>query len=193
MTQAYRLGNGGNETAFDTNGRQTMAGNARVYAYDWIDASAIQSSGTKPAEYTVNTNGFAVIEFADNAEKEIQFSVKVHDCADLTADMAICVGWSSPTQSANCNWLLTYLVTAVNESTEAAGTPVDDLYASSATANGLVLSPIPIPAAAFSAGDVCIHCKLERDGDDETDTLSAVAHLHGIALKCVRNCLGGAV
>jgi hypothetical protein len=173
-------------------GELTQYGTARTIKYRWIPAEAIQTAGTKPASKTLNDNGYSVISFADNLEKEVQFNFKVPEDMDLSAASYLCVGWSSPATSETCDWDLTYLITALNDTTEAAGTNDQEDGTSSATANGLVQTSFTFAGATFTANDVCVHCKLMRDGDDANDTLGDIAELHGVMFKYYSNKLGEA-
>jgi hypothetical protein len=160
---------------------ETPAGGTR---YEWISVSAVRAAGVKPATVTVNGNGFVVASFADNQEQQIQANLKIPDMIDTSQPISICVGWSSPATGADCDWELTYLVTAMNEATDAAGATVQSYETSSAVADGLVVSELG--SITVSSGDICIHVILERDGNDANDTLGAVAEVHGLALKYTR-------
>ena len=148
-----------------------------------VFSGAVRAAGVTPATLTVNGNNFVVLSFADGQEQEVQANVKIPDDIDDSVDAYVCLGWSSPTVSQDCDWVVTYLVSALNESTDQAGTPLQDYVASSATGDGLVISLFTIPAAGINATDVCIHLTIMRDGNDGSDNLGAVAELHGLALR----------
>lgn len=189
---AYQFGSASNYTHIDNNGRQTMVGSARTTRWIWCPSNAIQAAGVKPATRTVNDNGFAVLSFADGQEQETQANILMKNDMDTTASIYVCLGWSSPTVSQNCDWNLTYLITAENESTDTAGTALQTYAASSATANGFVLTTFEITEDQISDSDMCLHLVVWRDGDDGSDNLGAVAELHGIAIRYTANCLGAA-
>ena len=151
--------------------------------YVWLSASATRAAGIKPATLTVNGNDWVVMSFADNQEQEVQANMMLPVDLDASQDIAICVGWSSPTISQDCDWEVTYLVTAVGEDTDQAGTTLQSYEESSGTADGLVQSEFTIAAANVDATDVCIHLVVARDGNDGSDNLGAVAELHGIAMR----------
>ena len=152
--------------------------------YAWMSAGAARAAGVKPATLTVNDNDFIIFSFADGQEQEIQANVKIPDDMDTDEDCAFCIGWSSPTISQDCDWEVTYLVSAVGEDTDQAGTTLQEYEESSSTADGLVVSDgFTIAAANVSATDICFHVVIARDGNDASDNLGDVAELHGIALK----------
>jgi len=185
-----------NYTNFAPDGLMNMVGTARVTKSVWIPAEALRSAGAKPAAIGVNGNGYVVMTFADNQEKEIQANIKIPEDCDVSATVSLCVGWSSPTadpgdDSKQARWILTCLVTAPNESTDAAGTASAAVLASASTvADGLIVTLTG--TITIDTNDVCLHCKLERDGDDATDTLGDIVELHGIALVYTSNKLGTA-
>jgi len=110
--------------------------------------------------------------------------------ADRDEAMQLCIGWSSPTISQNCDWEVSYLITKVGEDTEGGGTTVQSYEESSSVADGLVRSVFTISASSIDSDDFCIHIVIERDGNDANDDLGAVAELHGIALGYTANKLG---
>ena len=180
-----------NYTQFADDGIMTMAGTARVTKYEWISASGIKSAGLKAASVGVNGNGFIVWSFADGQEQRIQYNLKIPDDMDVSEDCYLCFGWSSPTTSQTLVYDVTYLITAVNDSTEQAGTAVTGNTAtSSGTADGLIVSPGVTIAGGTITDEVCIHVIFERDGNNGSDTLGAVMELHGIALQYIANKLG---
>ena len=176
-------------------GQLTFSGSGRVIKYEWMSAGAIRAAGASAASETVNTNGYIVISFADNLDRWCQANIKIPTDMDLSAESSICLGWSSPTTSATLVYDAYYNVTALNESTDAAGTSSTGQTAtSSATANGLVITPtITIAGGTLGSDDVCIHYKFMRDGDNGSDTLNDVMELQGMALKYTANKLGEAV
>lgn len=159
-----------------------------VTAYEWIPADAVQAAGAKPATIGLNGGGFIVASFADNQEQQIQFNMIVPADMDRSQPCYLCAGWSSPTVSQDCDWEMTYLITAEDEDTEAAGTPSQSYQSSSATADGLVVSTLAtIAAGTITPDDVCLHCVLERDGNDANDNLGDVAEVHGVSLRYTKN------
>ena len=83
-------------------------------------------------------------------------------------------------------------MTAQNDSTDQAGTSsTGNQFTSSSTADGLIVSEvITLTGGTLSVDDICLHCVLERDGNNANDTLDDVMELHGIALKYTSNKLG---
>ena len=183
-----------NYSQFATDGEQTMAGTARVYKTVWISASAIRAAGVKAATVGLNGGGYLVASFADNQEQQIQYNLPIPEDMDRSADCTLRVGWSSPTTSQDCDWEITWLATAEDDDTEAAGTTDTGFYESSGTADGLVVSSLEtIAGGTLGASDVCLHIVLERDGNDAGDTLGAVAEVHGVCLRYVSNKHGTAL
>lgn len=160
-------------------------GNAKVQDYLWIGASSVRGVGAKPATIGLNDNGFIRAIFADGQEQQVQANIKFPIAMDYDEDFDICLGWSSPAQSLDCDWEVTYLITALGESTDQAGTLLQSYETSSATANGLTLSAFTVAAAHINTGDVCVHIVAERDGNDGSDTLGNVAELTGMALRFI--------
>lgn len=193
MGTSYQFGSASNYTNVDNNGRVTMTGSARNVRWIWCPTNAIQAAGVKPATRTLNDNGFAVFSFADGLEQEVQANILIKNDMDLTEDCQICIGWSSPAQSLNCDWNVTYLLTGENTSTDAAGTPLQTYAASSATANGMVVTQFNIAAGTVIASHTCLHLVVWRDGDDGSDTLGDVAEMHGMSFRYVANCLGAEI
>lgn len=165
---------------------------ARVTKYEWLSASGVSAPTAAAATLETNDNGFLIYTFPDGLERYVRYNLKVPDWLDLSAKSFLCVGWSSPAQNLNCDWEVTYLITALNESTDQAGTNDTDNYeTSSAVADGLVNSEIiTFPGGTFGSDDICVHVILMRDGNDDGDTLGDVAELHGVAFGGIRNKLG---
>ena len=148
---------------------------------EWIGANGIQAPGAKPAEIVQHGCGISW-EFSDNQEEEIQFTVRVPQRINLSYDVTLDIGWSSPATNKMCNWNLTYSTTELNEDTEKACEYYQDiLVESSSTAHGLTMKRYYI--TEINSTDKCIHFTLERDGNDATDNLSDVANLHGICFS----------
>jgi len=191
-----KIGDGGttNYTQISATGVQTMAGTARVTKYAWINAGAIKAAGIKPATSTVNGNGFSVLSFADGQEQYVQANIRIPDDIDLTAVSYICIGWSSPIISQDCDWNTIHLLTAANDDTDQAGTATQDYVESSSTADGLVITRmVTLAADSINSDEICIHLQLWRDGNDGSDNLGAVAELHGIVFEYTSNKLGEAL
>lgn len=168
-----------------------LAGTSRVTKRRWIPANGVQAAGAKPATIGLNGGGWIIWSFADNQEQEIQYNIDIPPDMDLSADSILCVGWSSPTISQDCDWELEYLLSAIGDDTEAAPTAsVQSYEESSGTADGLVLSQMATIAGGTITDELCIHCVLMRDGNDANDTLGDVAEVHGVALVYVANKLG---
>lgn len=148
---------------------------------EWIGASGIQAPGVKPATL-VKQGCSCAWEFSDNQEEEISFNVRIPAHINLSYPVNLDIGWSSPTASKECNWNLTYDITALDEDTSAGCEYYRDvLPVSSATTDGLTMTTFDI--TEIVAGDRCIHFNLERDGNDPNDNLSDVAHLYGICFR----------
>jgi len=148
---------------------------------EWIGASGIQAAGVKVATMT-KLGCSAAWEFSDNQEEEIQFNVRIPVRINLTLPVTLDFGWSSPATNKICNWNLSYDITAIDEDTATGCEYYDDILAeSSLTANGLTMQRSYITEIAD--GDRCIHFNLERDGNDASDNLSDVAHLHGVCFS----------
>jgi len=148
---------------------------------EWIGASGIQAPGAKPADLVQHGCGISW-EFSDNQEEEIQFTVRVPQRINLSYDVTLDMGWSSPATNKMCNWNLTYSTTELNEDTGKACEYYQDiLVESSATAHGLITKRYYL--TEINNTDRCIHFTIERDGNDPTDNLSDVANLHGICFS----------
>ena len=155
---------------------------AQMPKYVWLPAQALKAPGIKPASCCDHGISGAW-EFADGQEEIIVFNMKVPDLADLSQSLFVCLGWSSPAMSLNCDWEVAYLLTQLNENTTAgAQQTLQGFKTSSAVANGLVLSLFEIVTAQINDNDICVHVQLMRDGNDAGDTLGDVAHIHGAAL-----------
>ena len=151
-------------------------------AYAWISVSAVRAAGAKPATIGLNGNGWIVASFADGQEQQIQANLMIPSDCDTSEDINVCLGWSSPTISQDCDWEVTYIITKVDDDTDQAGTTLQSYEESSAVSDGLTRSTFVVAAANIDSDDICIHLIVERDGNDGSDNLGAVAELHGIAL-----------
>lgn len=150
--------------------------------YEWCPASGLQAPGAKPASAVTRTVGMAWA-FSDGQEEEIRGNIKLPDLLDRDETVTFCLGWSSPATSANCDWEIDYLLTAAGEDTDgAADATMQDYVASSGTADGLVMTTWTGDAFSVGASDVCVHFTIRRDGNDGSDALGDVAHVHGVAL-----------
>ena len=188
---AITSGDGTNQFKTAADGEVSLEGTARVTKYSWISVSALRAAGASAATIGVNGNGFVVASFADNLDRRVQANMKIPDDADLTQPMYICVGWSSPATSLDCDWEVIYLMTAVDDDTDQVGTTVSDEPTSSSTADGLVVSVIATFAGNSIAADtICVHIILQRKGTSILDTLGDIAEVHGISFKYTANKLG---
>jgi len=144
-----------------------LSGGARVYRGSWIPATGMRAPPTKPATF-VDYGVSGAWEFTDGAEEQIVANIKIPYDADMTEDFTILVGWSSPAQSLNCAWDVSYLLTGLNEDTTASAQEVIQSFeTSSATANGLIISSFEIDnASQISATDFCVHISVLRDGNE---------------------------
>jgi len=148
---------------------------------EWIGASGISEKPGKAA--TLVVHGCSVAwEFSDNQEEDVAFDVRIPVRVNLTLPITLDVGWSSPATDKECNWNLTYAITAIDEDTDAGCEYYQDIFAdSSSTADGLTMERFYITEIA--SGDRCIHFNIERDGNDPNDNLSDDAHLHGVCFS----------
>ena len=184
------VGDGTNQISFSADGTLTLVGTARVTKSTWVPAQSMRAPGTKPASYEdVGISG--AWEFTDGTEEIIVCSIKVPEDTDMTEDLVILLGWSSPAQSLNCDWEVAYLLTKLNDDvTGAAQETLQSFETSSATSNGLIISSFTIANAQMESTDVCVHINIMRDGNDVSDTLSDVAQVHGICLQFTKDKLG---
>lgn len=173
-----------------SDGELTLNGTARVTKYTWLPADALQAAGAKPATQTLNGNGFAIYDFADNLEQQIQFNLAFPTDMDKNEDVYIGIGWSSPTIGGVADWELTYLITGLDDSTDQPGTLIQQYEYSSTTADGLTRSAFTIDHNLLTNDDICMHVILERDGNDANDNLTASAELHGVQLVYTSDKLG---
>jgi len=166
---------------------------SKVYKQDWIQAEAIRAPTVNPATFA--DHGITgAWQFADNLTKVVVAKLPLSTDVDTSANGFIYLGWSSPTAAANCRWQVEYLIRAENESTIAAAeATLTQTEASSAVANGLVVSSFTIPAASLAATDNCLLVRITRLGADAADTLGDVANLLGICFHYVSNKLGTTV
>lgn len=152
--------------------------------YTWLPAQGIRAPLLKPATY-VDHGISGAWEFADGQEEVIVGNIRVPDLADRSQSMSICVGWSSPAVSLNCDWEVAYLLTQLNEDTSGAAQQTLQAFSTSSAlvgGNGLVLSAFVVLPAQIHDNDVCFHINIMRDGNDPLDTLGDVAHIHGLAI-----------
>lgn len=191
--RAAQIGDAGttNYANFATDGELTLKGTARIIKGRWVPAQGIKAPGVKPATY-VDIGISGAWEFSDNQEEIIVCNIKIPDNVDMNEDIKILVGWSSPAVSLNCDWEVAYLLTKLNDPTNAAAQQtLQSFEASSPNANGLVIATFTIDnATQIEATDVCIHINIMRDGNDAGDTLGAAAHIHGICLEYTSDKLG---
>ena len=168
----------------------SLSGTARVYRGAWVPATGLKAAIAKPATF-VDHGISGAWEFSDNAEEQVVANIRIPSDADITEDLTILIGWSSPAQSLNCAWNISYLLTSLNENTSASAQQVlASFETSSSTANGLIVSSFTIVNAQIVSTDFCVHISILRDGDETGDTLSDVAHLHGICLDYTSDKLG---
>lgn len=160
---------------------------ALVSNYVWVAANAFRAPGAQPATLVTRGAGIAY-EFADNLAKDVRANIRIPAAIDHARDINICVGWDTATTSQTCHWEVVYLVTSLNESVLATATTVTNLAVSSATANGLTVTPVV--AVDTSSGDVCLHLTLTRDGSAADDTIGASVYLEGIAVQYTQNAVG---
>lgn len=193
---SLNIGAVANHTAFSATGVQTMAGTARVYKYNWVEAAGIKAPGAKPpdaiAHGTLETPAW---QFGDEAvagnQEFVSFNMQVPPDMDRSVAPSVCVGWSADGVSPGvCEWQFEYLYTAEGEDTGAAGqATVTADEAASATADGLVIT-LFAGMAAPGATDICLHGKLKRLSAGATDTIADTVELHGVSFKYAVNKLG---
>lgn len=152
-------------------------------AFSWLSASSIRAVGVKPADIKLNNNGFIVAEFSDNQEEYIQANMMIPYNANLSRNMSICVGWSSPTVNKTCDWEITYLITAPGNDTDIVGETNQSYSQSNLTADGLVMHTLFIfNSSNYTSDDICLHLQVMRDGNDAADTIGDIVEVHGMAL-----------
>lgn len=186
------IGDGTNESKFDTAGILTMAGTAKVKRDIWLGADGFNVPGTKPAAL-VDYGIASAWEFSDGTDDTLYTRVKLPDDMDKSVGMTLSIGWSTPTASAgNCRWQIEYLFRQANEAMDAAAdaTLVNN-FAASGTAKGLTVSAIGTTAVPNS-NDVCLTMRIKRRADEAADTLGEDNHLHGICIEYTSNKLGTA-
>lgn len=157
---------------------------AQMTKHTWVAAQGIRAPLIKPAAY-VDHGVSGAWEFSDGAEEIIVGNMRVPDLVDRSKSMFICIGWSSPAVSLNCDWEVAYLLTQIDEDTSGGAQQTLQSFETSSAlgaGNGLVLSPFEILPAQMHEDDVCFHINIMRDGNDLGDTLGDVAHVHGLAL-----------
>lgn len=185
------IGDTTNYTEIKNDGEINLHGTARVDKYEWIAAQGLAAHGAKAATWVTFANGItAAWQFADNADNAVTFNMMLPDDMDFTEASYLCCGWSSPVISGDCYWLAEYLMTEVDDDTDAvADDSTGALYTSSATADGMVRSLLQTYAAnTFDANSMCFHGAITRDVSE--DALGGVAHLHGITLWYTKKKLG---
>jgi len=185
----------GNEVLISTTGVMTFAGDARFWQGIFIDTSRFKEPTSNKATL-VNRGIGTAYAFADGQDNEhVHIQVRLPGFWDVSEDLQVILLWDSPTISQDCDWEVRYQFRAVNEAMDSValdGT-VTDLFESSSVSKGLVHSTIAIPTADFAADDKFLRCQIYRDGDDANDNLGAIAYLHGIIVRGVRNKTGGAM
>ena len=194
---ASTFGDGGttNYANFAADGEISLHGTARYYDGIEVDATSFKEPPANSAT-KVNRGLDIAYEFDDAQDaKHIHAAVRIPSKWVDTEDISVILIWSSPTQSAGCDWEVRYLFIAADEDTTNTTTEgtVSGIFTSSATANGLVHSTVTIPTADFDAGDKRLVFEVYRDGDDASDTLSASAFLQGIMVRGTANKLGGSL
>lgn len=189
------FGNATDYTGFDTDGVQTMAGDARVYKHEWLSPGAIKAPGAKPA--TAIAQGTLEVpawQFANQAvagnQETISFKITAPQEMDRSVAGTVKIGFSSTTNAGNVKWQLEYLWVSEDEDTTAAaeGT-VTTTDAVSTTAEGMVVAEFT-GLNAPSATDICAMCRLTRLSADVADTVADTVELHGVCLNYVSNKLG---
>jgi len=170
----------------------SFTGDTRYIEQSWVPSNGLRVTATNPATY-VSHGASAAWEFTDNTTDQIVGNAAFPGDWDTstTGSVMFCAGWSSPTTSQTCVWRLIWGSTAIGDDTTASVGSVSFEGTSSANANGLVVTSITL--TGLGATDVCIHFTLQRTGGVGSDTLGAVAHLHGITLLTISDKLGGAL
>jgi len=189
IVDSLTVGDGTNNFIVGSDGTVELEGDARLDKSIWISTTALSAAGASAATRTVNGNGYAILEFADNLDRYAQATVKIPSDMDRSEDSYIMLGWSSPTTSQYGYWEVGYNIIAVNQTTDAAGNASTGAKQSSATANGFVNSSWTIPAASIDDDDRIIQVFIHRDGNSILDTLGDVAEVHGMAFKYTKNSL----
>jgi len=173
--------------------RYPMSALMPVYKQIWLQAEAVRAPGVNPAVYD-DLGITGVWQFADGFTRVIHCKLPMVTDMDRTKDASFYLGWCSSAQSKNARWQVEYRV--LKEDEDVSGAAEDTLTqteASSATANGMVLSSFTIPAASIGVDDHCILFRVSRLGGDDLDTLSDVANLVGVCLHYQSDKLGDPV
>jgi len=190
-TGSTKIGDASNHTEIKPDGEINLAGTARVKKSLWLGANAVKDPPTKPAVFV--DHGIAGSwQFTDGTDDTIVAHIPVPQDMDISVAPSIKIGWSSTATEKNAVWQAEYLWRSANEeSTAAAQETLSGTFASSATAEGFIISEITgvdVP----SSSDICLFLRIKRLGADANDTLSADAELHGICLSYTSNKLGEA-
>jgi hypothetical protein len=184
-----KAGDGGttNYAEIKSDGEINLHGTARVKKSSWIPASGLQAPGVKPATWQ-DLGITGVWQFADNDDQKVVGTLKIPEDADLTADIDVLLGWSSP-GAGDAHWDVEYLLRQVGEHMDAAadGTLSDDVT----NTGGMDLMVSTIGAVTPNASDVCISLRVTRDGTmGSGDTIADAVNLHGLCIYYTVNKLG---
>lgn len=165
----------------------------RLTRYAWVPATAAKAAGAQPAAEDLNAGGWFVYSFPNNLRRQVQASIMIPAEMDRNEESVICFGWSTPANGQDLVVDFHYLITAVGDDTEAAGTSIlGSVFTASAVADGLTQNQLVVlPGGTIPPNALCLHMVLERDGANVLDTLGDVMELHGVAVQYVVTGLGG--
>ena len=191
IERQLELGSDTDHTTFDTDGRQTMEGDARVIQHMDIGAGSFTPGNTPPTAGFLGL--FPILGFASNTSDEAQYSTWIPYRWDSSTEIGISIVWAYTTagDSGPLQWNVDYACIADGEDPSATtatvsqyttGEELPDIQITTTFATGII--------AANAADHDSLGLKIWRDHDDNGDTMAAAAKLIEVHLHFTCDKLG---
>jgi hypothetical protein len=188
-TGTAKIGVGANYAEFKADGEINLHGTARAKRGIWVPASGLRSPSIKPATWADLGMG-GVWQFSDGADDKIVATIKMPEWADLSEDIDIVLGWSSPGVG-DAHWDVEHLLRQVGELMDDPADGTASIDITNSGAQELMVSIIG--SITPNAADVCISLRVTRDGTGGSgDTIADDVNLHGACIYLYLNKLGTA-
>jgi len=185
------IGDGTNYAEFDSSGRLTLHGNARVCNNLRIIPEMFKLPATNyPAR---NTSGmFSTLDYDDTTEESAYVDIVLPFGRETGTDMEMSIFWfSDAATTGDCIWGVEYRAIADGDAVAGATTTVEQAFTTNATAGNLNVSTFTTKMLAANIdGKYVIGMRLYRKAADAGDTLVGDARAIGANIEFTSNKLG---
>ncbi|MBW2561695.1 MAG: hypothetical protein JRE40_12685 [Deltaproteobacteria bacterium] len=188
------IGDGTNYAEFDSSGRLTLHGDARVRNNLQLIPEMFKLPAAKyPARGTIGM--FSTLDYDDTTEESAYVDIVLPFGRETGTDMELSVFWLSDAAiTGDCVWGVEYRAIADGDAVDGATTTIEQAFTTNATAGTLNLAVFTTKVLAANIdGKYVIGMRFYRKAADDADTLVGDARAIGANLEFTTNKLGEAL